>query len=75
VEKSALIRKILTTGIDEELKKCVLALFKDNKVSLARAAEIAHVSIREMMDVIREKGIPLHITAEDIQEDFDAAMK
>lgn len=72
MEKSTLIRKILTIGIDEELRKCALELFKDNKVSLAKAAEIADVSIREMMDVLREKKIPLHITAGDIQEDFEA---
>lgn len=75
MEKSALIRKILNNGIDEELRKCALELFKDNKVSLAKAAEIADVSIRRMMDLIKEKGIPLHITTEDIQEDFEAAMK
>lgn len=74
-ERSTLIRRILTTGIDEELKKCALQLFRDKKVSLAKAAEIADVSIREMMDLIKEKGISLHITVEDIQEDFEAAMR
>jgi predicted HTH domain antitoxin len=75
IEKSTLIRKILTNGIDEELKKCVLQLFKDKKVSLAKAAEIAGISIREMIDLIKEQGESLHITVEDIQEDFEAAMK
>jgi len=69
------MRKILNSGIDEELRKCSLELFKDRKVSLAKAAEIAGVSIREMMDLIREKGVSLHITAEDIRNDFEAAMK
>ncbi len=75
LEKSTLMRKILNSGIDEELRKCSLELFKDRKVSLAKAAEIAGVSIREMMDLIREKGVSLHITAEDIRNDFEAAMK
>lgn len=74
MEKSALIRKILNIGIDEELKKCAFQLFKDRKVSLAKAAEIAGVSVREMMDLIKEEGLSLHITAEDIQEDFEAAI-
>jgi predicted HTH domain antitoxin len=50
-------------------------LFKDKKVSLAKAAEIAGISIREMIDLIKEQGESLHITVEDIQEDFEAAMK
>jgi predicted HTH domain antitoxin len=74
-ERSTLIRKVLTTGIDEELKKHALALFRDKKISLAKAAEIADISVREMMDLVKEKDIPLHITAEDIREDFEAAMK
>lgn len=74
-ERPALIRRVLTTGIDEELKKCALQLFKDKKVSLAKAAEIADISIREMMDLTKEKGISLHITIEDIQEDFEAAVR
>jgi len=70
-----LIRRILDTGINEELKKRALGLFRDKKVSLAKAAEIADISVREMMDLIKEKGISLHISIEDIREDFEAAMK
>ncbi len=75
MERSALIRRILDIGIDEELKKHALELFRDKKVSLAKAAEIADISVREMMDLIKEKGISLHITIEDIREDFEAAMR
>jgi len=74
-ERSALIRRILDTGIKEELKKHALVLFRDKKVSLAKAAEIADVSVREMMDLIKEKKISLHISVDEIREDFEAAMK
>jgi len=74
-ERSALIRRILDIGVKEELKKHALDLFRDKKVSLAKAAEIADVSVREMMDLIKEKGVSLHITIEDVREDFEAAMK
>ena len=74
-ERSALIRRILDTGINEELKTRALELFRDKKVSLAKAAEIADISVREMMDLIKEKGISLHISIEDIRGDFEAAMK
>ena len=75
MERSALIRRILDIGMEEELKKHALELFRDKKVSLAKAAEIADISVREMMDLIKEKGISLHISIEDIREDFEAAMK
>jgi len=72
--KSALIRRILDRGLNEELKRYALELFRDKRVSLAKAAEIAGISVREMMDLIKEKDIPLHITLEDIREDFEAAI-
>ncbi len=58
-----------------QLKKCAIELFENKKVSLAKAAEIANVSIREMMDLMKGRGISLHITVDDIQEDFEATMK
>ncbi|MBU6998367.1 MAG: UPF0175 family protein [Theionarchaea archaeon] len=75
MEKSDLIRKLLDIGANEELKKCVLELFRGKKVTLARAAEIAGVSVRDMMDLIRDNGLSLHITAEDIQRDYEAAIR
>jgi predicted HTH domain antitoxin len=53
----------------------VSEVYKNKKVSLAKAAEIADVSVREMMDLIKERCISLHITTEDIREDFEAAME
>lgn len=73
--RSAVIRKILDRGINEELKRYALELFKDKRVSLAKAAEIADISLRTMMDLIKEKDIPLHITIVDIRDDFEAAMR
>lgn len=73
--RSAVIRKILDRGINEELKRYALELFKDKRVSLAKAAEIADISLRAMMDLIKEKDIPLHITIVDIRDDFEAAMR
>nr|QNO42243.1 hypothetical protein MKPHGJHB_00021 [Methanosarcinales archaeon ANME-2c ERB4]QNO43291.1 hypothetical protein BKKEKDFB_00003 [Methanosarcinales archaeon ANME-2c ERB4]QNO45484.1 hypothetical protein MJLNBAKA_00003 [Methanosarcinales archaeon ANME-2c ERB4]QNO45653.1 hypothetical protein JMABOEBK_00050 [Methanosarcinales archaeon ANME-2c ERB4] len=74
IGKSAVIRKILETGINEELKNRALELYRDNKVSLAKAAEIADISVREMMDLVKKKDISLHIEIEEIREDFEAAI-
>jgi predicted HTH domain antitoxin len=69
------MKKPLSIRSTEELKKCALKLFKENKVTLAKAAEIADVSVREMMDLIRDSGLSLHISAEDIQRDYEVAMR
>lgn len=74
IGKSAVIRKILEIGINEELKNRALELYRDNRVSLAKAAEIADISVREMMALVKEKDIPLHIGIDEIREDFEAAI-
>jgi predicted HTH domain antitoxin len=43
----------------------------EKKVSLAKAAEIAGISIREMLDILNEKCIPLHISQKSIMKDFE----
>ncbi len=69
-DRSTLVRKILYIGAEEELKRLALEMFKEKKVSLGKASEIAGISVREMLELIKEKGISLHVTKEDIKEDF-----
>ncbi|ADC65223.1 protein of unknown function UPF0175 [Ferroglobus placidus DSM 10642] len=74
-DKSSIVRKALERGLNEELKRLALSLYIERKVSLAKAAEIAEVSIRDMIKLIREKGVSLNITIEDLRKDFEEAMK
>ena len=73
MEKSALVRKLLLKGAEEELKQQALELFREKKVSVGKAAEIAGLSVYEILNLIRQKGIYLHIEREEIEEDLKAA--
>ncbi|ATZ60970.2 MAG: UPF0175 family protein [Methanosarcinales archaeon Met12] len=73
MERSSLVRELIDIGIQEKLKEHALNLFAKNKVSVGKAAEIAGVSIREMLGLINERNLPLHVSAEDIKKDFEAA--
>lgn len=75
MEKSALVRNLLNIGIKEELKEYALDMFIKRRISLGKAAEIAGVSVREMLDIIKERDVPLHISTREIKSDFEAAMK
>ena len=74
-DKSSIIRRALERGLNEELKKLALNLYLERKISLAKAAEIAEVSIRDMVELIKERGISLNLTVEDLRKDFEEAMK
>ena len=68
-----LIRKLIDIGIDHELKDYAIGLFRDKKVSMGKAAEISGISKRAMLELLKERDIPLNISTRDIQKDFNAA--
>jgi predicted HTH domain antitoxin len=75
VERSSLVRQLLDRAIKGELKDYALDLFAKRKVSLAKAAEIAGITIREMHELVKDRDIVLHISSEDIRKDYEAAVK
>ncbi len=60
---------------DEEIPKLVrlylaIELYREGKVSLGKAAEIAGVSKWEMMEILASKNIPIQYDVEDLGKDI-----
>jgi len=71
LDKSTTTRKILEIGITEWRKEKAVELLRKGKATLAKAAEIAGISIYEMIEIVKEKKIDyIHITAEELEEDM-----
>lgn len=69
-DTSEVLRMVVEKGLkDYELEKA-LALLREGKITRAKAAELAGVSIYELIDLAAEKGIPLNYTKEDLEEDL-----
>lgn len=64
-----LARQILLEGLARRKSDLALRLYREGKVSLARAAEIAGVSLWEMMDRIEQAGVPSSYTLEEALAD------
>ena len=66
----------LLCKIDEEdipafIRKLVaLELFREGKVSLGKASEIAGLSVWEMMYLLKERRIPLNYSIKDFERDM-----
>jgi len=72
MDTSSLVRKLI--GIEHELKDYATRAFPgQKKVSLGKVAEISGISKRAMLDLLKERDIPLNISTRDIQKDFNAA--
>jgi predicted HTH domain antitoxin len=69
VSRIDLARQILLDGIAARKRILALHLYREGKVSKSRAAEIAGISLWEMMDLINEEEAPVGYTLQEaVQE-------
>jgi predicted HTH domain antitoxin len=59
----------LASASREVAKLLALELFREDQVSLGRAAELCGVPLAEFMDFAAERGVPLHYTMDDFAQD------
>jgi predicted HTH domain antitoxin len=67
--------RLLNEGIKHWKLEHALELYREGRISKARAAEIAGVSIYEMMDLVRERSIPLQYSLEEAMEDIKTMLE
>ena len=75
VDKSIIIREALEKGFEEIRLEAALDIFRKGKASTSEAAEIAGLSIGEMMDEIIKRGLKPNITKEDLKGSLEKALK
>ena len=75
VDKSTALRQLLKLGIKQFNLERALDLYKQGKISLGKAAEIANISIWEMMDVMKERGLSLEVGKDDFEKGIENIKK
>lgn len=66
---------VLAAGLDadnvsaETTRLLALELYREDKVSLGRAAELCHLPTERFMEFAARHNIPLHYGADDLEED------
>lgn len=56
-----------------DTEELAVKLFSEGKITVSEAAEIAHLSLGEMMELLSARGIESNITLEDYEEGFSNA--
>jgi len=74
IGRTIALRKILDKGLKEIKMEHSLELYTTGKITLLKAAKIAGVSLWEILDIVRERKIPLHYTTEDAERDIKTAL-
>lgn len=75
VGKTIALRRALDKGLKEIKLEYALDLYHKGKITLMRAAEISYMSLWEILEVVREKRVPIYYTLKDVEEDIKAALE
>lgn len=70
-DKSEVIRRLLDRGLKQAKLEVVLDLLRRRRISIGRAAELAGVTIYEMIELCRKNKIHLGYTEEDLRRDIE----
>jgi predicted HTH domain antitoxin len=70
LDRSTVVRRLLVDGIKDWKVKYALEQYSEGKITIWKAARLAGVSLRQMLDIAAKKGIPFQYTLEDLREDF-----
>jgi predicted HTH domain antitoxin len=68
LDRSALVRKILIEGLQQERLNFALQKYMLKEISLERAAEIARISLHELILKMSQLGIPSNLSLEDFEK-------
>lgn len=70
LDRSTVVRRLLVEGIKDWKIKYALEQYSEGRITIWKAARMADVSLRQMLDIAAKKGIPFQYTLEDLREDF-----
>jgi len=74
LDKATVVRTLLEMGIVEWRKQTALELLRDGKVTFAKAAEMAKLSLWEFADLVKQRNIEwVRYTPEEIEKEIKEA--
>lgn len=69
-DRSTVLRRLLHKAVTEWKKEYAAKLYAEGTVTLERAAMEAGLSVREMMEYLKQRKIPAQYDTEDLEEDM-----
>ena len=70
MDRASFLRNLIVEGLSIERKKKVLSIYKQKKISLAKAAEMLDVDLWKMIDMLKEEGMYIDYSEEELREDL-----
>ncbi len=71
-DKSKLMRELIVLGMREKRLVTALKFYSSGKITLWKAARISGISLWQMMEILRQRKIPMQYSEKDLREDLKA---
>ncbi|MCD6203869.1 MAG: UPF0175 family protein [Methanophagales archaeon] len=69
-DKSTVIRRFILEGLREYRRERAARLYKERRVSIDGAAELAGLTVREMVDYLIKRGYKSSYSYEDLEKEM-----
>jgi len=74
LDKATVVRTLLEMGIAEWRRQTALELLRDGKVTFAKAAEMAKLSLWEFADLVKQRNVEwVRYTPEEVEKEIREA--
>ena len=73
LDKSTVIRRLLTVALTEWRKDQAIKLYKENRTSIEKAAKFAEMSLWGFFDLLHKRKIPINYDLEELEKDIKNA--
>ena len=70
IEKTLMLREVIIKGLADLKLDYALDLYKKGKITMWKAADMAEISLWEIMEIVKQEHIPSKYTLEDAKEDL-----
>ena len=74
VDKATVVRNLLEIGLAEWRKQTALDLMQKGKITFAKAAEVAKLSLWEFADLVKQRNVEwVRLAPEEVEKEFREA--
>ena len=75
VDRSSKMRELLAIALSEARLRTALDQLREGRVSVWRAAKLAGVTYREMLNAMREHNVPFPLSEDELRREIDETLR
>lgn len=68
-DRAAVLRRLISDALDRYRLGQAIKTYKEGRATTEKAAEMAGISVHEMIEMLRQEGIPSQLAVEDIRRE------